>query len=122
MTEKNKANSNEYNTRVVECRLAAKLIAKKCLVMGGWMDVVRLRDVQVKMGKELADMEQVVRDNLHQEDYTREELVDLLDVEKDFLVNNILTENTRELTNFRLYHRAMHVFADSERVNRRGDK
>ena len=86
------------------------------------MDVVRLRDVQVKMGKELADMEQVVRDNLHEEDYTREELVDLLDVEEDFLVNNILTENTRELNKFRLYHRAMHVFADSERVYRRGDK
>ena len=48
MEEKNKAASNDFNTRVVECRLAAKVLAKQLLEGERWRDLVKLRDVQVR--------------------------------------------------------------------------
>ena len=48
MEEKNKAASNDFNTRVVECRLAAKVLAKQLLEGDSWRDLVKLRDVQVR--------------------------------------------------------------------------
>ena len=48
LEEKNKAASNDFNTRVVECRLAAKVLAKQLLEGDSWRDLVKLRDVQVR--------------------------------------------------------------------------
>ena len=48
LEEKNKAASNDFNTRVVECRLAAKVLAKQLLEGESWRDLVKLRDVQVR--------------------------------------------------------------------------
>ena len=48
LEQKNKAASNDFNTRVVECRLAAKVLARQLLEGDSWRDLVKLRDVQVR--------------------------------------------------------------------------
>jgi len=116
LEEKNKAASNDFNTRVVECRLAAKIIAKKLLPDGEWRELVRMKDVQEHVGVEISQMVEKVEAVFHEEDYTVEEVLEILEIDKDYLKENILTANTQELTRFRLYQRALHVYSEAARV------
>jgi len=116
MEEKNKAASNDFNTRVVECRLAAKIIAKKLLEEGEWKQLMRMKDVQEHIGVETAQMVEKVETVLHEEDYTVQEVMDILEIDKDYLKKNILTANTQDVSTFRLYQRAMHVYSEASRV------
>ena len=116
LEEKNKAASNDFNTRVVECRLAAKIIAKKLLPDGEWRELVRMKDVQEHVGVEISQMVEKVETVFHEEDYTVEEVLEILEIDKDYLKENILTANTQELTRFRLYQRALHVYSEAARV------
>ena len=116
LEEKNKAASNDFNTRVVECRLAAKIIAKKLLPEGDWKELMRMKDVQEHVGVETAQMVEKVESVLHEEDYTVQEVMDILEIDKDYLQANILTANTQDVATFRLYQRAMHVYSEAARV------
>jgi len=116
LEEKNKAASNDFNTRVVECRLAAKIIAKKLLPDGEWKDLMRMKDVQEHVGVETSQMMEKVETIFHEEDYTVEELLGILEIDKEYLQKNILTANTQDVKTFRLYQRAMHVYSEAARV------
>lgn len=116
LEEKNKAASNDFNTRVVECRLATKVLAKKLLSGEEWREMRRLKDVQVKAGLELTKMEEKLDSLLHTEDYTVEEVVEILGIDTEYLKTNILTANTQEVQKFRLYQRAKHVYSEAARV------
>jgi len=116
LDEKNKAASNDYNTRVVECRLAARTLAKKLLDGEGWQEGDRLKEVQEKVGVEVGQMVGKVDSVLHQEDFTLQEVLELLGVSLAWLQNNVLTPNTQHLTTFRLHQRAKHVYSEAARV------
>ena len=55
LSESNKAAGSEFNQRVVECRLAAKILAKK-LDVEHWKKIVRLIDVQIALSGSLQQM------------------------------------------------------------------
>jgi len=118
LEEKNKAASNDFNTRVVECRIAAKVLAKNLLSGEAWKDLLKLKDVQVKAGVSIAEMLDKVENVLHPEDYTVEEVMEILDIDKDYLKSNVLTPNTQNVERFRLYQRAKHVYSEADRVYR----
>ena len=77
LSESNKAAGSEFNQRVVECRLAAKILAKK-LDVEHWKKIVRLIDVQIALSGSLQQMIDWVDQHLHQAPYTKEEIIDLL--------------------------------------------
>jgi len=118
LQEKNKAASNEFNSRVVECRLAAKLIAKQLLQEGEWKEINKLRDVQVASGKSLQELVNSVSDLLPKEIYTRLDVLEELGINDEELRKDILTGNTQELQTFKLQQRARHVLSESNRVYR----
>ena len=116
LEEKNKAASNDFNTRVVECRIAAKILAKKLLAGEEWRELVKLKDVQERVGVAISQMVDKVETVLHQEDYTAAEVMDILQIDENFLKTEILTANTQQVETFRLYQRARHVYSEAGRV------
>ena len=115
LAEANKAAGSEFNQRVVECRLAAKLLAKK-LGLADWKNLSKLKQVQIEIGNSLEDMLKAVQKCIHTEKYTKEELVDLLEMKATEINESILTPNTSHLTEFKLYQRAYHVYSEASRV------
>ena len=115
LAEANKAAGSEFNQRVVECRLATKLLAKK-LGLTDWKTLSKLKQVQIELGKSLEQMLKDVENLLHPEKYTKEELADLLEMKVTEINQNILTPNTSHLTEFKLYQRASHVYSEASRV------
>ena len=100
LEEKNKAASNDFNTRVVECRIAAKILAKNLLEADAWKDILKLKDVQVKAGVEISEMVNKVDTLLHKEDFTLDEILKILEVDIEYLKSNILTANTQHVERY----------------------
>eukprot|EP00088_Acartia_fossae_P063116 TRINITY_DN7671_c0_g1_i11.p1 TRINITY_DN7671_c0_g1~~TRINITY_DN7671_c0_g1_i11.p1 ORF type:complete len:458 (-),score=74.93 TRINITY_DN7671_c0_g1_i11:158-1531(-) len=118
LQEKNKAASNEFNSRVVECRLAAKILGKKLLKDEAWKEVKKLRDVEKQSGKSLEDLIKILDSCLPKEVYSREDVLSELGITDQYLRDDILTSNTQELQTFKLKQRARHVLSESNRVYR----
>jgi N-acetylgalactosamine kinase len=119
MVVANKAGANsEYNRRVVQCRLAAQVIAH---VRGlQWQDKRRLCAIQNALQLSRKEMLSVVDEILHPEPYTREELIKILGVSDAELVEFSLkskNDSTLDMTSFPLHARATHVFSEAERVH-----
>ncbi|XP_063053119.1 N-acetylgalactosamine kinase [Engraulis encrasicolus] len=114
--EMNKAASSHFNIRVVECRIAAKLLAKA----GGleWRRVQRLGAVQEELGLGLEEMLERVEELLHPESYSREEVCTALGITPQELSQDILSANTHQVSHFKLYQRARHVYGEAARVRR----
>lgn len=115
LAEANKAAGSEFNQRVVECRLATKLLAKK-LGLEDWQSLMKLKEVQVKTKKSLDEMLIAVTDILHMKPYTKDELVEMFSMTADEINSQILTPNTSHLAEFKLYQRACHVYTEAARV------
>ncbi|KAL8587492.1 hypothetical protein ACOMHN_000898 [Nucella lapillus] len=114
LAEHNKAASSEFNTRVVECRLAAQILAKSGNV--AWREVRRLRDLQYQLKLDLEDMAELVKGELQQEDYSKDQVCQVLEVTPEELASTSLCQNTLDVTSFQLYNRALHVFTEARRV------
>ncbi|KAG2470726.1 GALK2 kinase, partial [Polypterus senegalus] len=114
--EMNKAATSHFNIRVVECRLAAKLLSKARGL--DWKKVMKLGEVQTVLGANLPEMLTAVEELLHPEPYNREEICQLLGITIEELGSSILSQNTQDVTSFRLYQRAKHVYGEAERVLR----
>ncbi|XP_069844499.1 N-acetylgalactosamine kinase isoform X3 [Dipodomys merriami] len=112
----NKAATSHFNVRVVECRLAAKLLAKHKGLQ--WDEVMRLEEVQAKLGVSLEAMLLLTKDALHPEPYSREEICMCLGISLEDLRTQILTPNTQDVLVFKLYQRAKHVYSEAARVLR----
>ncbi|XP_053449282.1 N-acetylgalactosamine kinase isoform X4 [Nycticebus coucang] len=112
--EMNKAATSHYNIRVMECRLAAKLLAKYKNLQ--WDKVLRLEEVQAKLGVSLEEMLLVTEDALHSEPYSPEEICRCLGISLEELRTQILSPNTQDVLIFKLYQRAKHVFSEAARV------
>lgn len=111
----NKAAGSEFNHRVVECRLATKVLAKS-LNLPNWKDLTKLIEVQRASQKSLPQMLEAVDQFLHKETYTKEELTRVLESSEGDIDSVMLTPNTRHLTDFKLHQRALHVFSEAHRV------
>jgi len=118
LEEKNKAASNDFNTRVVECRISAKILAKSLLGGETWRDLMKLKDVQTSVGVSISDMVENVEKILHEEEYSDEEVIKVLGIDRDYLQQQILTPNTQNVTRFKLHQRAKHVYSEADRVYR----
>lgn len=110
----NKAASSHYNCRVMECRLATQIMAKKNGLK--WQDYRKFVDLQKNLGKSLPEMIELVRKTFHRGVYTKEEICGLLETTETEIDQVTLSENTRNIQEFNLYGRAHHVFSEAHRV------
>ncbi|KAG7323996.1 hypothetical protein KOW79_012012 [Hemibagrus wyckioides] len=112
--EMNKAATSHFNIRVVECRIATKILAK---VRGlDWSSLQKLGDLQTRLGSSLSKMLELVDEVLHPEPYSREEICKILGITAQQLCDSILSANTQHVTHFRLYQRARHVYSEAALV------
>ncbi|XP_045156365.2 N-acetylgalactosamine kinase-like [Mercenaria mercenaria] len=112
--EKNKAATSDFNTRVVECRLAMQVIAKSEGLT--WRECKNLADLQNKLKLRLQDMDDLVQKHLHKEKYTKKEVCEILGVSAEELAETSLSANTLHVESFCLYQRARHVYSEALRV------
>ncbi|XP_078041180.1 N-acetylgalactosamine kinase isoform X2 [Augochlora pura] len=110
----NKAATTDYNLRVVECKLAAQMIAKKG--NKNWENVKRLIDIQEALGISVYEMVAVVTTNLHEEPYTLNEICEELGTTIQKLKEISRLGSLDESQPFKLKQRALHVFQEAGRV------
>ncbi|XP_026731904.1 N-acetylgalactosamine kinase [Trichoplusia ni] len=115
ISEANKAATNDFNRRVIECRLAAKIIVTRA---GAATDkkIITLSQVQSKLDNSLEDMVKLVYEHLPKDLYTKSEICEILHVNEEELEQLYLTPNTSHLTEFKLKQRALHVYEEAQRV------
>lgn len=112
--EMNKAASSHFNMRVVECRLATKMLAKARGL--DWRRLLKLGDLQKELRVSLEEMLELLEELLHPEPYSREEICRSLGITDQQLGEDILSANTQHATHFKLYQRARHVYGEAARV------
>ncbi|KAI2648242.1 N-acetylgalactosamine kinase [Labeo rohita] len=112
--EMNKAASSHFNMRVVECRIATKMLAKARGL--DWSRLLKLGDLQKELQVSLKQMLELVEEVLHPEPYSRDEICKTLGISNEQLCENILSANTQHATDFKLYQRAKHVYGEAARV------
>lgn len=120
-----------YNLRVVECTLAAVVLAKMhgvVLKRDSSSLGFSLRNVQEEimrqkghLGKvpeaQLAEMQSIVDSKLDKEDgYTREDLADILGMSVKALEDEYMSSFPVQADKFQLRRRAMHVVSEAKRV------
>ncbi|XP_042890881.1 N-acetylgalactosamine kinase-like isoform X2 [Penaeus japonicus] len=110
----NKAATSHYNCRVMECRLACQIMAKKAGLV--WKEYRRLGDLQKVLGKSLPEMMTLVSETFEARPYSKEEICELLKTTPAALDKTTLSENTRHIQHFKLHDRAQHVFSEAHRV------
>lgn len=115
LAEANKAATNDFNRRVIECRLAAKIIVT-CAGAVTDNKIITLSQVQSKLDNTLEEMVNLVYEYLPKDLYTKEEICDILNVNEVELEQLYLTPNTKHLTEFKLKQRALHVYEEAIRV------
>ncbi|XP_014100305.3 N-acetylgalactosamine kinase [Bactrocera oleae] len=116
LAAKNKAASSDFNERVVECRLAARIIAKR-MKFNNWRGIFRLVQLQEALHCTLGELEELVLKWLPKDIYKRDELCACeLEVDAEEFEREFLTVNTRHMTQFKLKQRALHVIQESLRV------
>ncbi|XP_038147131.1 N-acetylgalactosamine kinase [Cyprinodon tularosa] len=112
--EMNKAASSHYNIRVVECRIATKMLA-----LSKGLDpsrMLKLSQVQTELKASLDEMLVLVDEVLHPDPYSREEICKVLGITSEQFCTELLSANTQNVTHFKLYQRAKHVYGEAARV------
>ncbi|XP_035013542.2 N-acetylgalactosamine kinase [Hippoglossus stenolepis] len=112
--EMNKAASSHYNIRVVECRIATKMLAQ-----ARGLDpskLLKLSEAQKELRASLEEMLALVDEVLHPEPYTREEICKVLHITSEQFTTELLSANTLHMTHFKLHQRAKHVYGEAARV------
>ncbi|KAM3870697.1 N-acetylgalactosamine kinase [Diretmus argenteus] len=112
--EMNKAASSHFNIRVVECRIATKMLAKARGLE--WSGLLKLAQVQTELKASLEEMLRLVDEALHPEPYSREEICTALGITSEQLCTDLLSANTQHVTHFKLHQRAKHVYGEAARV------
>jgi hypothetical protein len=108
LTEANKAATSDFNQRVVECRIATKLLAK--LSDRPWQDVEKLGHLQSEvLDIELDEFETLIKKHLTKDIYTKQELIGIFHISQSDFEEKMLTPNTKHAKEFKLRQRALHV-------------
>lgn len=112
--EMNKAASSHFNIRVVECRIATKMLAQARGL--DFSKLLKLAQVQSELKASLDEMLALVEEVLHPEPYNREEICKALGITSEQFSTELLSANTQHVTHFKLYQRAKHVYGEASRV------
>ncbi|XP_042352145.1 N-acetylgalactosamine kinase [Plectropomus leopardus] len=112
--EMNKAASSHFNIRVVECRIATKMLARAQGLDASRL--LKLVQVQTELKASLEEMLALVDEVLHPEPYSREEICKALGVTSEQFSTELLSANTQHVTHFKLHQRAKHVYGEAARV------
>ncbi|XP_022100857.1 N-acetylgalactosamine kinase-like isoform X1 [Acanthaster planci] len=112
--ELQKAATSHFNIRVVECRLATQVLAKSKGL--DWKQFKVLAKLQEALAVSLEEMLDNVENVLHPEPYSKKEICEILGVSEEELNKESLSQNTLEVTSFKLHDRAKHVFGEANRV------
>ncbi|CAD5210146.1 unnamed protein product [Bursaphelenchus xylophilus] len=116
--DSNKAASSYYNERVVECRVAAQLLTLASKPsFEDYRKIRRLRDYQTETKFSLEKCSQEAKVQLHEGNYSREELLQILDTTDSDFRKNSLNLATVTKTEFQPLKRAVHVFDEAKRVD-----
>ncbi|KAJ0182756.1 hypothetical protein K1T71_002125 [Dendrolimus kikuchii] len=115
LAEANKAATNDFNKRVMECRLAAKIIATFTGVTET-KQIITFSELQISLGKTLDEMIGLVDKYLPKDIYTKTEISEILNTSEEDINDLYLSSNTRHLTDFKLRQRALHVYQEAKRV------
>lgn len=107
LSRANKAATSDFNHRVIECRLACRIIAKK--LNQPWREFERFATLQQALNCSLTEFEAFASQILQKEIYTREDVISELNINETELENDFLTANTRHILKFKLRQRALHV-------------
>ncbi|CAG05542.1 unnamed protein product, partial [Tetraodon nigroviridis] len=112
--EMNKAATSHFNIRVVECRIAAKFLARARGLDSSRL--LKLAQVQSELKASLEEMLALVDEVLHPEAYSREEICQGLGITSEQFSTTVLSSNTQHVTHFKLHQRAKHVYGEAARV------
>lgn len=107
LTRANKAATSDFNHRVIECRLACRILAKNANLP--WREIERFATLQKRLQCSLADFETFADRILTQDLYSRDDIISLLEVDEKEFESQLLTPNTKHLEKFKLRQRTMHV-------------
>ncbi|TNN87115.1 N-acetylgalactosamine kinase [Liparis tanakae] len=111
--EMNKAASSHFNIRVVECRIATKMLAQAQGL--DFSRLLKLVQVQTELEASLEEMLALVDELLHPEPYSREEICKQLGVTSEQFSSELLSANTQDVKQFKLHQRAKHVYGEAAR-------
>lgn len=115
LTRANKAATSDFNCRVIECRLACRIIAKK--LNQPWREFDRFAVLQQALNCSLTEFEVFADCILKNEIYTRDDVIGALEINESELENDFLTANTRHIQKFKLRQRALHVIQGKHKTN-----
>ncbi|XP_073837456.1 N-acetylgalactosamine kinase [Musca autumnalis] len=115
LTEMNKAATSDFNERVVECRLGCRLIAFN-KGLNNWKDIQIFAKLQEALACDLSQLEAYAMEFVSRELYTRSELCGIFNVNNEEFEKKFLTDNTRNMQQFKLKQRTLHVIQESLRV------
>lgn len=114
LVEMNKAATSHFNIRVVECHVAAQVIAKaRGLELRKHL---KLGELQSLLQVPLHEMGALAKSVLHPTVYTRDELCALFGMNDAQFEKCFLGKNTKHLQEFKLHQRAVHVYEEASRV------
>ena len=116
LVSSNKAAESYFNTRVAECHIAARIIAK--LKGLDWRKVNRLGLVMDALGQSRSEMVAIVDDCLHPGMYLLEEIASILEADVNDVKEECLSEKSKYVREFKLFDRAKHVYVEADRVYR----
>lgn len=114
LVEMNKAATSDFNIRVAECLIAAKVIAKARNVES--KKPLKLGELQSLLKVSVHEMVTIAKKDLHAAAYTRSELCTLFGLDDEQFEKSCLGKNTKHLQEFKLYQRAVHVYEEASRV------
>lgn len=107
LTKANKAATSDYNQRVIECKLGCKILAKNANLP--WREVERLANLQKRLNTSLTELETFAERILNQDIYTKDEIINMLEITENEFENSLLTPNTKHLEKFKIRQRTLHV-------------
>lgn len=109
LSEAHKAATSDFNQRVVECKIAAKFVAK--MTGRRWQDVEKLVHLQSDEhnGDELEGLQTLIDNVLTKETYTKDDLEATFNLSSHEFDKILLTPNTINIKEFKLRSRALHV-------------
>lgn len=107
LTKANKAATSDFNQRVIECRLACRILAKSAKLP--WQEFERFATLQKRLQCTLPEFEAFANGILTKDLYSRDDIINLLGIDANEFETNLLTINTKHLSKFKLRQRAMHV-------------
>jgi len=114
LVSSNKAAESYFNTRVAECHIAARVIAK--LKGLDWHEVNRLGLVMEALDESRSEMLAVVDNCLHSGTYSLDEIASILEVDVKVVKKECLSKKSKDVREFKLYDRAKHVYAEADHV------